>query len=57
MVGDGNGSATRSGDDGLNAKDNLGRVGASAAAAVREAGGLFRSGRARHSVSGSNGGS
>ena len=41
---------------GLNAKDNVGWVGVSAAAAVREAGGMFRSDRARHSVSGWNGG-
>ena len=44
-------------DDGLNAKDNVGRVGASAAAAVRGAGGLFRLDRARHSLCGWNAGS
>jgi hypothetical protein len=36
MVGDGNGHATGGGGDCLNAKDSVGRVGALAAAGVRE---------------------
>ncbi len=57
MVGDEGGDAARGSEDGLNAKDNLGRVGVSAAVAVREADGAFRSGRARHLLSGSSDGS
>ena len=53
----GGGNSPRGGHDGLNAKDNLAQVGAAAAAEVCEAGGMFRSDRARHSVSGSNDGS
>src|SRR5207253_8003561 len=53
---DASGYPARRSDDGLNAKDNVDLVGASAAAEVREAGGAFCPDRARHSVFGSNDG-
>src|SRR5208282_3272501 len=43
-------SSARGCDDGLNAKDNVGRVGALAAAPARGAGGLFRWDQSRHSA-------
>jgi hypothetical protein len=54
MVGDEGGHAARGGDDGLNAKDNMGRVGPSVAAQAREAASVLRSDRARNSASESN---
>ena len=54
VVGDEGGDSARGGDDGLNAKDNMGRVGPSVAAQAREAASVFRSDRARNSASESN---